>query len=89
MVSLDGHLSGNAIPLYLISDKGMYEVNGEVLATLNSYTFSFDKDDVTSMAILAMSSLGIKTGDSLIYGYAYQNQYGVIAIDNIVTITVK
>ena len=79
---------GNSTPLYLISDKGMYDVT-TVLSDLYAYTYPFDKSGITHIAKLSMSELGLKPGDSLSYGYAYQNQTGIIVIDNIVIITVK
>jgi plastocyanin len=80
-------ISGNAIPLYLISDIGVFNLT-QVLSNLSAYTFTFDNSGVTSIATLSMSDLGLKAGDVFIYAYAYMNQSAVYVIDNIVVITV-
>ncbi|MFH0996651.1 MAG: hypothetical protein V1844_14315 [Pseudomonadota bacterium] len=90
---LTATFSGNAIPLYLLSDKGIIEVN-QALQNLVEYTFSFAAGGVTAIARLSMRDLGLKTGDALVYGYAYQKQTGgvvldSIVLDNIVMINVK
>jgi hypothetical protein len=79
---------GNAIPWYLLSDKGIFDLN-LVLQNLGEYTFSFAAGGVTSVARLSMRDLGLQTGDALIYGYAYQKQNGSIVMDNIVIINVQ
>ena len=80
-------IGGNAIPLYLLSDIGVFNVN-QVLSNLSAYTFTFDNSGVTAIARLSMSDLGLKAGDIFIYAYAYMNQSAVFVIDNIVVITV-
>jgi hypothetical protein len=79
---------GETTPLYLISNLGIVDLN-QVLSSLYTYTYSFDGDDLTHIGTLTMSGLGLQTGDSLLYGYAYQNTQGVIVLDNIVRVTVQ
>lgn len=79
---------GNATPLYLISDKGIFELN-QVLLNLYTYTFPFDPSGVTSIANLSMQDLGFSLGDVLAYAYAYQNQTWNFVVDNIVMINVQ
>ena len=74
-------------PLYLMSDRGMYELTNDVLTHYINYTFTFDKDNVTPISSLSMSSMGLKAGDHFVYGYAYMNA-STIFIDNIVSIDV-
>jgi len=83
-----GTIGGNPIPLSLLSGKGIFRVS-EVMANRNDYTFTFDADDLTSIAKLPLAKLGLRTGDYLTYGYAYQNLSGKIVVDNVVWITVK
>ena len=80
--------NGSQIPLYLISDKGVVALNN-VISDITNYTFTFNSSALTSIATLFMSDLGMITGDNFIYCYAYQNQEGMMVIDNIVDITVK
>jgi plastocyanin len=80
-------IGGNPIPLYLLSDIGVIDVN-QALSNLSAYTFTFDNSGVTTIARLSMSDLGLKAGDVFIYGYAYMNQSAVFVIDNFVMITV-
>jgi len=75
-------------PAYLFSDKGVIELNN-ALPNLYEYTFSyFEKDDLTHIATLTMADFGFQAGDTFVYAYAYQNQYGIIILENIVVITV-
>lgn len=85
---LTGIVGSNALPVYVISAKGSYDLN-QVLPTLSEYTFPFDASGVNKIGVFSMSDLGLKTGDALIYGYAYMNVSGTIYIDNIVDVTVK
>ena len=80
-------IGGTTTPFYLISDKGVVDLN-QVLPDLYNYTFTFDTDDITHITTLSMESLGLSAGDLLAYGYAYQNQNGVIFLDNVVVISV-
>ena len=80
-------IGGTTTPFYLISDKGVVDLN-QVLPDLYNYTFTFDTDDITRITTLSMQSLGLSAGDLLAYGYAYQNQNGVIFLDNVVVISV-
>ena len=82
------NFSGNPIPVYLISDKGLFDVR-QVLPDLYSYTYSFGSSGVTHIARLSMADAGLMPGDTFYYGYAYQNQSGTIICDNLVMITVK
>jgi hypothetical protein len=75
-------------PLYLMSDRGTYELTNDVLTHFSNYTFTFDKDNVTPISSLSMSNMGLKAGDYFVYGYAYMNAAGTIFIDNIVIIYV-
>ncbi len=70
-------------------DRGTYELTNDVLTHLSNYTFTFDKDNVTPISSLSMSSMGLKAGDHFVYGYAYMNAVGTIFIDNVVNIDVK
>ncbi len=81
-------IAGNAIPVYVISDKGVFDLN-QVLSNLFDYTFPFDKDGVTYIGTMSMSDLGLQTGDTFVYGYAYMNLSGVVVIDNVVIISVN
>jgi hypothetical protein len=82
-------INGAQSPLYLMSDRGTYELTNDVLTHLSNYTFTFDKDNVTPISSLTMSSMGLKAGDHFVYGYAYMNAVGTIFIDNVVSIDVK
>jgi hypothetical protein len=82
-------INGAQSPLYLMSDRGTYELTNDVLTHLSNYTFTFDKDNVTPISSLSMSSMGLKAGDNFVYGYAYMNAASTIFIDNIVSIDVK
>jgi hypothetical protein len=85
---LTASIGGSYLPLYLISDRGFFAVN-QVLSNIGDYTYSFDKSGVTSIGTMSMSNLGLTTGDTLFYGYAYMNPTGAVVIDNIVSITVN
>ncbi|GEM_PF-2233031 len=76
------------LPLYLIADTGISCLD-DVINNLYAYTFSFGEDQLTSIAILSMADLGLGSGDSFLYGYAYQNQASVIILDNVVIIVVE
>jgi hypothetical protein len=82
-------INGAQSPLYLMSDRGTYELTNDVLTHLSNYTFTFDKDNVTPISSLSMSSMGLKAGDHFVYGYAYMNAVSTIFIDNVVNIDVK
>jgi hypothetical protein len=81
-------IEGIPSSVLVISNIGVYNLS-EVIGELSEYTFSFDPGGITTMANLTMRQLGLKSGDSFIYGYAYQNQNGAIYIDNGVTINVQ
>ncbi len=81
-------ISGNPIPLYVISDIGIFSVD-DIIDNLANYTFTFDSDGLTSIAVLSMSDLGLAAGDSFSYGYAYLNSIGIIIMDNIVIIAIE
>jgi hypothetical protein len=81
-------INGAQSPLYLMSDRGTYELTNDVLTHYSNYTFTFDKDNVTPISSLSMSSMGLKAGDHFVYGYAYMNAAGAIFMDNIVSIDV-
>lgn len=81
-------IGGYPLPIYLFSDIGVYDLN-QVLTDIYSCTFSFDEDDLTTFASLSMSDMGLQAGDNFVYAYAYQNQSGIMIIDNIVFITVQ
>lgn len=81
-------VSGVSQPMYLYSNIGTFALNS-VLTNLDWYTYAFNSSHLTSIARLSMTSLGLKTGDRFIYGYAYQKPSGIIVMDNIVSITVQ
>ncbi len=81
-------IDGVSLPGFIISDRGIYTLS-DVLANLSEYTFSFDPSGVTKLATLSMAELGLKSGDAFLYGYAYQNQNGIVYIDNVVSINVQ
>jgi hypothetical protein len=81
-------IEGIPSSVLIISNSGVYNLS-EVIGKLSEYTFSFDAGGITTIANLTMRQLGLKSGDSFIYGYAYQNQNGAIYIDNGVTINVQ
>jgi hypothetical protein len=81
-------IEGIPSSVLIISNSGVYNLS-EVIGKLSEYTFSFDPSGITTIANLTMRQLGLKSGDSFIYGYAYQNQNGAIYIDNGVTINVQ
>jgi hypothetical protein len=81
-------INGMQSPLYLLSDRGVYELTNDVWSHLSNYTFTFDKSNVTSISSLSMSNMGLKVGDNFEYGYAYMNTASTILIDNIVIINV-
>ncbi|WP_028325727.1 DUF1566 domain-containing protein [Desulfatirhabdium butyrativorans] len=81
-------IDGVSLPGFIISDRGIYALS-DVLASLSEYTFSFDPSGVTKLATLSMAELGLKSGDAFLYGYAYQNQNGIVYIDNVVSINVQ
>jgi hypothetical protein len=90
---LTGNLGGVSLPVYVISDTGVYDFN-DVSSNLDAYTFSFDTSfglyvGVTYIGRMSMSDLGLSAGDTLIYGYAFMNTFNVIHLDNIVSITVE
>jgi Protein of unknown function (DUF1566) len=82
-------INGVQSPLYLLSDRGTYELTNDVWSHLSNYTFTFDKSNVTPISSLSMSNMGLKAGDNFEYGYAYMNTASTIIIDNIVIINVK
>ena len=79
---------GADTPLYLLSGTGLFLVN-DVVSSLFEYTFPFDADDVTPIATLPMSALGLGSGDMFLYAYAYMNAEWTIRIDNIVAVSVQ
>ncbi|MGD9971587.1 MAG: DUF1566 domain-containing protein [Desulfatirhabdiaceae bacterium] len=81
-------VAGQPVPVYLISDIGIFELN-LVLPDLYEYTFTCDADDVTLIARMPLSDLGLTSGDMFTYAYAYENPDGGIIIDNVVFITVQ
>ena len=83
-----GTVGGQPIPVYLISDNGIFELN-LVLPYLYEYTFAFESDDVTLIARLPLSDLGLTGGDIFTYAYAYENPDGGIVMDNVVFITIQ
>jgi hypothetical protein len=81
-------IEGIPSSVLIVSNSGVYNLS-EVIGKVSEYTFSFDPSGITTIANLTMRQLGLKSGDSFIYGYAYQNQNGAIYIDNGVTINVQ
>jgi len=81
-------INGNSISLYLLSDKGIYDLN-TVLADIYAYTYSFGNSSVSYIGTMSMSDLGLNTGDEFIYGYLYMNCNDEMFIDNKVIINVK
>lgn len=85
---LTATIGGQSIPIYVLSDSGLYDLN-QVISSLSSYTFPFDKSGVTKIGTMSMSNFGLNAGDTFVYGYAYMNNLGIIYIDNVVVITVN
>ncbi|WP_028324841.1 BACON domain-containing protein [Desulfatirhabdium butyrativorans] len=80
--------NGINLPIYVLSDNGIFLLD-EVMVNLDKYTFSFEADGITSLGTLCMQDLGLKSGDSFLYSYVYQNNKGFIYLDNIVSILVR
>ena len=81
-------IEGIPSSVFIVTNSGVYNLS-EVIGELPGYTFSFDPSGITTIATLTMDQLGLKSGDSLIYGYAYQEPNGAVYIDNGVTIHVQ
>lgn len=81
-------IGGTGYPVYVISDKGIYELNS-ILSSLTSYTFTFSSTGNTLIGTLRMSDLGMSSGDTLMYGYAYQSADMSIWTDNIVVLRIQ
>lgn len=81
-------MSGNSLPIYVLSNSGIFELS-HVLSNLSAYAFSSDDRGVTSLGQLTMADLGLKSGDTFVYAYAYMNASNQIFVDNVVIITVQ
>lgn len=78
----------SCLPIYLLSGKGLFELE-KVFPELDQYTFPFDPCGSTQIARFCLEDLGLTAGDTFLYGYAYQNQAGVLFLDNIGILTAQ
>jgi len=81
-------MDGIQQPLFVLADKGIFLLDN-VIGDLYNYTFTFEDDGLTSIAVLAMKDLSLMSGDVFAYGYAYENSVGIIFMDNVVFISVE
>lgn len=80
--------SGVPTPPYLISNKGSV-VWSDVLQDIKPHTFPFDPSGLTEIATLSPSDIGSQPEDIFYYAYMYQNQVGMMYMDNIVAIAAE
>jgi hypothetical protein len=85
-----GTLGGAPLPIFVLTSRGQI-FNIRNVSDFNAVTHSFNHSaDVTRIATLAMSSLGLKAGDTFMYAYAYStSDVSKVVLDNIVVLNVK
>jgi hypothetical protein len=87
---LTGTLGGEMLPIYFLTSGGEI-VDLDSVTDLSEVTYAFDHTSATAtIATLTMEQLGLGSGDSLMYCYAYRTAgASPVELENIVTITVE
>lgn len=87
---LTGTMGGAQLPMFVItSGRQIFDIR--TLSDFNAVTYSFNHNsDVATLVTLTMRSLGLKAGDTFIYGYAYTtSDLSGVVLDNVVTLNVN